>query len=239
MHRARLCIAQGNVEVAAQWAADRGLAADVDPGRIRERGHHVSEFFVLARVLVAQSQFAQALALLDRLQPLVVRSSRTGRTIEFNLIRALALQAQGQEAQAICSLDRALALAQPGRYVRIFCGGGAPMRCLLRAVAARGAESSYAEELLAAFDRDLGERQATHPEMQKAVGHASLVEPLSAREREVLALIAQGHSNHEIAERLVLSLNTVKGHTRSIYQKLDVHSRTQAALKAKDLGLVP
>jgi LuxR family maltose regulon positive regulatory protein len=238
LHRAQVWIAQGDVEAAARWAGERGLQADVDPDAIHERGHYVSEYIVLARLLIAQRQHRQALALLDRLQPIIARSKRSSRAIEFYILRALALQAQGQVEQAVAALDRALALARPGQYVRVFVDEGAPMQRLLHEATAHGIAPKYTRRLLTAFEQDRFRHPAPNQATQRrAPTPESLVKPLSARELEVLQLIAQGHSNREIALQLVLSLNTVKGYTRSIYQKLDVHSRTQAIARARELGL--
>jgi LuxR family maltose regulon positive regulatory protein len=123
--------------------------------------------------------------------------------------------------------------------VRIFVDEGAPMARLLHEAAARGIASRYAGELLTAFGPDRLRRHVPDQEAQRSTpSPESLADPLSARELEVLELVAQGRSNREIARQLVLSLNTVKGYTRSIYQKLDVHSRTQAVAKGRELDLL-
>jgi LuxR family maltose regulon positive regulatory protein len=127
------------------------------------------------------------------------------------------------------SLERALTLAEPEGYVRLFIGEGPPMARLLAEAADRGVMADYAGRLLSVFD---GESQIASPDSQP------LIEPLSDRELEVLHLIAQGLSNREIAERLYLALSTVKGHNRVIYGKLGVQRRTEAVARARELGLL-
>ena len=153
------------------------------------------------------------------------------------MLQALALsqnpardQVWGDTDQALDTLSRALALAQPEGYVRMFVDEGAPMARLLYEAASRGITPEYAGRLLAAFpDVDAVQPKPSPTEM---------VEPLSARELEVLGLIAEGHSNQEIAAKLYLSLNTVKVHSSNIYGKLGVNSRTQAVAKAKTLDIL-
>ena len=127
------------------------------------------------------------------------------------------------------ALERALSLAEPEGYVRIFVDEGAPMAGLLRQAAERGIAPRYVHELLTAF----GAPESAEPR------HAQpLIEPLSDREVEVLHLAAVGLSNREIAEQLYISINTVKAHTKSVYRKLDAHNRTQAINRAQELGLL-
>jgi LuxR family maltose regulon positive regulatory protein len=130
-------------------------------------------------------------------------------------------------------LDEALASAEPGGFIRIFVDEGAPMARLLREALSRGVRPAYVRRLLAAFPLDEAERAASPA---TRVAGSRLAEPLSSRELEVLPLIAQGLSNQEIAARLYLSLHTVKAHARTIYAKLGVSSRTQAAARGRALG---
>jgi LuxR family maltose regulon positive regulatory protein len=129
-------------------------------------------------------------------------------------------------------LERALTLAEPGGLCRIFVDEGPPMARLLDQAVTRGTAVEYARRLLAAFPV-----AASQISPRPAAG-AELLEPLSDRELEVLRLIAEGHTNREIASRLYLSLNTIKAHTRNIYGKLDAHSRTQAVARARALGVL-
>jgi LuxR family maltose regulon positive regulatory protein len=133
-------------------------------------------------------------------------------------------------------IGEALALAQPGGFIRLFVDEGPSMARLLREAAARGLAPEYIQQVLAAFP-PVG---ASQPRPGRAdTPHAALVEPLSERELEVLQHIAEGLSNQEIASRLYLSLHTVKVHSRNIYGKLGVHNRTQAIARARALNMLP
>jgi len=258
--QARLWIAQGELEAAMRWVEERGLALPA-PSTVEgseaeglDRGAGSTELegsdtllnyylrkyehLVLARLLIAQGQPEEALALLE---PLLSRQELNRLVIEIQALRALAFQAQGNVAQAMTALEHALSLAEPGGYVRIFIDEGPPMARLLYEAAARGIAPEYAGRLLAAFDLETkDERRKTKLSPSSFVlgPSSSLVEPLSERELEVLELIAEGLSNREIAGRLVISLSTVKGHTANIYGKLSVHSRIQAVARARDFGLL-
>ncbi len=156
--------------------------------------------------------------------------------IEISIVQALAYQAQGNTSAALVALDRALTLAEPEGYVRIFADEGESMRWLLEKQA-HGREHQpigYAAQLLAAFAPPVTILPSAVRQPQ-----STLIEPLSERELEVLQHIADGLTNHEIADRLYLSLYTVKAHARSIYDKLAVHSRTQAVARARELGVLP
>jgi LuxR family maltose regulon positive regulatory protein len=177
-----------------------------------------------------------------------------GSVIEIGILQALAHQAQGDLAPALVALQRALKLAQPEGYVRtfvdkIFVNEGLSMVRLLSAAAAQGIRPDYIGKLLAAFapveaappPRPEGTRHDAHlPPASPAqpLRAQPLIEPLSARELEVLQLIAQGLSNGEISARLFLALSTVKGHNRNIFDKLQVQSRTEAIARARELGLL-
>jgi LuxR family maltose regulon positive regulatory protein len=168
--------------------------------------------------------------LLEQLLLAAEAGGRVARVIEIQMLRALALQAGSDVDQAMIPLEQALSLAEPQAYVRIFLDEGSPMARLLYEAAARKIAPQYTGKLLASFGgEDSLQPSTSDPE--------PLIEPLSNRELQVLQLIAEGLSNQEIASKLVLSLNTVKGHTRKIYGKLGVNSRTQAVAKAEALGI--
>jgi LuxR family maltose regulon positive regulatory protein len=136
---------------------------------------------------------------------------------------------------ALESLAKALDLAEPGGFIRIFVDEGPPMARLLYEALSRGIAPGYARRLLAAFP--ISELEQTGPSKTQAP-KPGLVEPLSERELEVLQLIADGLTNPEIASRLYISLNTVKVHTRNIYSKLDAHHRAGAVARARTLGIL-
>jgi LuxR family maltose regulon positive regulatory protein len=224
-----------------QWAKERGLVSDSTMDlaltRAQECGDLLSErlrkyeYVTLARLFIAQDQPDEALHLLDPLLPEMEHDGRLGMVIEIEMLRALALREQEQLTRALTALERALSLAEPEGYVRLFVDGGPPMARLLYRAAERGIKPEYCGRLLAAFATSKAAR-AAHPQT------AELVEPLSARELEVLQLISTGATNQEIAHSLVITVNTVKKHVTNILGKLSVTSRRQAAARARDLGLL-
>jgi LuxR family maltose regulon positive regulatory protein len=236
--QARIWLAQDKLEAAAQWVQERGLDADGELPYLRE-----IEYVVLARILIAQGRLDEAASLLQRLLEAAETGGRTLRVIEILMLQALALQVQGDAVQAITTLERALTLAETGGFIRIFVDEGPPMAQLLSEANAHGIMPDYVGKLLAAFEdatKDHSARRTTEPSPSSSVVRpSSLVEPLTERELEVLNLIAEGLTNPEIATGLFLSLHTVKVHTRNIYGKLNVHSRTQAVARSQELGLLP
>ena len=207
------------------------------------------EHITLARVLIAEytrdhadRAIREALRLLERLQGAAEAGGRMGSVIEIGVLQALAHQAQGNLAAALVALERALRPAEPEGYVNIFVGEGLAMARLLSTAAAQGMLPDYIGKLLAAFhrteDRGLRTELAESLHSVRSPQSASLVEPLSTRELEILHLIAQGLSNGEISARLFLALSTVKGHNRNIFDKLQVQSRTEAVARARELGLL-
>jgi LuxR family maltose regulon positive regulatory protein len=156
--------------------------------------------------------------------------------IEILALQAVAWHSRGETGRALSAQEKALAIGEPEGYVRVFVEGGAPMADLLRQAAARarGTAAEYVNMLLRALRAAAPERGA----VPSSSVSPALVEPLTEREREVLHLLGQGLSNREIAENLVITVNGVKKHTSNIYGKLAVHSRTQAVVRAQELGLL-
>jgi len=229
-YQARLWLAQGDVASAAQWAQEQGLRADGKLCYQRE-----VDYLTLTRLLIAQGNASEAAGLLQRLLEAAEAGGRTSRVIEILMLQALALQAGHDTNQAMDTLERALTLAQPGGFIRIFVDEGPPMARLLYEAATRGIAPEYTRRLLAAFA--MAEPEQADPSKTQAP-KSEIIEPLSERELEVLQLIAAGLTNPEIASRLFLALNTVKAHTRNIYGKLGIHSRTQAVARACALGIL-
>jgi len=238
-HQAHLWVTQGNLAAAKRWVEERELTVDASLTELEDRvssvsrrGHRrrTAEYLTLVRVLIAQERYDKALALLEPLLAIAERWGLNERVIKVQILRALAFHARGDIAQAMGALERALSLAEPEGYVRVFLDEGEPMARLLYRAAAHGIAPEYAGRLLAAFP-------ALEPVAQEP--QADMVEPLSKRELEVLQLIAEGLSNQEIAQRLFISLRTVKWHTSNIYGKLGVKNRTQAVVKARSLGVLP
>jgi LuxR family maltose regulon positive regulatory protein len=228
--RAKLWAAQGNVESAGMWAETSGLHVDGELSYLRE-----GESIILVRVLMAQKRWDAAVGLIGRLLEVTENGGRWGRVIELLILQALALDAQGQSDEALRPLSQALTLGKPQGYVRIFVDEGEPMAHLLYRAAAHGITPGYTGALLAALQNlrlaPVGESEVREP-------ISGIIDPLSVRELEVLDCLAEGLSNREIAQQLTISLTTVKTHTRNIYRKLDVNSRTQAVARGKALGII-
>jgi LuxR family maltose regulon positive regulatory protein len=237
--QARLDIAQEDLASAARWAQARALDGDegVSGGASFYHLREI-ELLTLTRVHLALGEPERALEILEPLLEAAESRGRTSSLIEASLLGALAWDAQGRMERAMESLSRALTLAEPGGYVRTFLDAGESMAPLLYEAAARGIVAEYCGRLLAAFE-PLERAEDLEPPaagVRPAPTDEALIEPLSERELEVLALIAEGLSNQEIAGRLVLSLPTIKWHTSNIYGKLGVKNRTQAVAKARALG---
>jgi ATP/maltotriose-dependent transcriptional regulator MalT len=194
----------------------------------------------LAPVRLAEGQAEEAAKLLERLLALAEAGGWIGDVIEILVLQALAQQMQGASTQALTTLGRALALAEPEGYVRIFVDEGAPMAALLVQNAERRVQSDplfmYIEHLLRAFPEP--QRQAQVVLRSRLEGSNALIEPLSEREREVLRLLAAGLESPEIARELIIGVSTARTHIKNIYGKLDVHGRVQAIERARALGLV-
>jgi LuxR family maltose regulon positive regulatory protein len=235
MAQVKLWLAHGDLQAASRWAASREerLGAN-DRFRFENELAHIS----LARVFLALNEPDQALALLSRLEEAARSAGRMGRVIEILVLEALAMRAIGNSEQALLALTKGLTLAEPEGYVRLLVDEGQPMQLLLAqwlADADAGPLREYALRLLSHFADPLGTMAA----QEKASPAGELVEPLSQRELEVLQLMALGRTNQEIAQQLVVARGTVKAHAASIYRKLDVANRTEAAARARQLGILP
>ena len=156
--------------------------------------------------------------------------------IEILVLQALAYEAKDDILHALVPLESALLLAQPEGYIRLFVDEGPPMERMLNQAVSSGIAPDYVQQILAAF---ITSEPVQADSLAAKTANTELIEPLSERELEVLQLIAEGLTNPEIADRLFLSLNTVKVHTRNIYGKLDVHHRAQAVARARALGVLP
>jgi LuxR family maltose regulon positive regulatory protein len=229
----RLYLARGDLTEAVAFEQERAANADVaaDAARVVDR-------LISARLLHTQGRHRETLALLEELGETAEAAGRTGDLIEILALQALALWAGGKKERAVSILAGALALAEPEGYVRTFVDEEAPMGDLLSATlearqrgrldAAGRISVSYIARLLAAVAQE-----ATAPATDER-----LPEPLSERELEVLALIAAGNSNQEIAAKLFVSRGTVKTHIYHLYRKLGARSRTQAIARAREIGLL-
>jgi len=231
--RARVALLEGDLEAALGWAETVDL-----PSGDELRYPYERTYLILAQVWIAQyrgdpahTSLDEALLLLERLLANAQEKLRGQSTLEILILQALAASAQGKRVQAIMTLKRALRLAEPEGYIRIFVDEGAAMRTLLRQAHREGISPDYVTRLLASYDDGIAVRSP-------ASSHSPLVEPLTEREREVLRLLMEGTSNRQIAQRLVISLGTVKKYVYTICGKLGVQNRTQAAIRARALNLL-
>jgi LuxR family maltose regulon positive regulatory protein len=188
-----------------------------------------------ARVHLAQGDPATALAVLKPLRQQVEAKGWKNERLKVMILQAIALHALCETDKAEQVLGNALALAEPGGFIRIFVDEGQSMALLLNETLNRGIAPNYVQRLLTAFPFDETDQAVSS---QTQAPKSELDEPLSQRELEVLQLIAQGLSNREISERLFLALNTVKGHNRKIFDKLQVQRRTEAVARARELDLL-
>jgi LuxR family maltose regulon positive regulatory protein len=186
-----------------------------------------------ARVHLARGEAVAAIAVLESYRQQVEAKGWQDERLKAVVLQALAFHAHSEEDKAMQVLYDALVLAEPGGFIRIFVDEGLPMAELLSAAAKQGIIPEYVGKLLAAIEHEKQEHV-----QRSAFSSQPLINPLSPRELEVLQLIAQGLSNHEIGKRLFLALDTVKGHNRRIYEKLQVQRRTEAIARARELGLL-
>jgi LuxR family maltose regulon positive regulatory protein len=229
--QSRIWLAQDKLEAASQWVRERGLESDKDPTHLGG-----FEYIAFARILIAQGRWDETTTLLQRMLEAAEAGGNTTRAIEILLLQALAFHAGGDTNRAMAPLERALILAEPRGFYRIVVDEGPSMAPLLYKALDRGIAPEYVRRLLPAFPTDQP-KQVDQSEPQGS--EAGYIEPLSERELEILQLIAEGLTNPEIATRLILSLHTVKTHTRNIYGKLGVHTRTEAVARARTLGVLP
>ncbi len=187
-----------------------------------------------ARVLIAQGNPAAALDILKPYRDQMETRGWADSRLMAMVLESLAQYLCGEQDKAMPILEEALALAEPGGFVRLFVDEGPPMAQLLSEAAGRGIRPVYTNGLLAEFDEEQRKILSIHD----LVPDQPMVEPLSPRELEVLRLIAEGLSNQEIGARLFLALDTVKGHNRRIFEKLAVQRRTEAIARARELGLL-
>jgi LuxR family maltose regulon positive regulatory protein len=247
---ARLKLAQGDVEGAANMLAQTDQSVRkhsfvlripevataqvltfVRQGNLAAAAHLAQAHNLLlsqARVHLARGEASAAIAVLKSYRQQVEAKGWQDERLKTLILQALAFHAHSEKDKATQVLYDALALAEPGGFTRIFVDEGSSMAELLSEGALQGINPEYVGKLLAALEQ----------EKQEHAQRSVLIQPLSPRELEVLQLIAQGLSNDEIAKRLFLALDSVKGHNRRIYDKLEVQRRTEAVARARELGLL-
>jgi LuxR family maltose regulon positive regulatory protein len=233
-----LSLIQGDEIAASRWLQSCGLSLDREVSHLRER-----EYLTLVRVLISQGRLDEARQWLANLLQLAEAQERTGSVIEVLMLQAEALGASGEVNQGVERLSRALALAEPEGYTRLFVDEGEPVAHLLEQMRrhtppGRPGSTRYREHLLALLGRPHDEEVPHSAVVVPESGTYLFGEPLSERELEVLRLIAAGYSNREIADRLVIAVSTVKWYVNVIYGKLHVGSRTKAIVRARELHIV-
>jgi LuxR family maltose regulon positive regulatory protein len=243
--RARVLLRQGFPGEAAVCVAEAEQLAAQEHGL-------TSEIIALAaaRVRLAQSSAGETVAHLAQLLAAAEERGWFGAVIELRILRSQALARQGDTRAAEADLQAALALAEPQGYMRLFLDEGQPLAELLRGLAARPTRTGersrrttpFLAALLSAFDAPADGRSvasALQPRTTTQLAAApSLIEPLSARELQVLRLMSEGLTNEQIARRLVVALGTVKAHLHHIAGKLGAQNRAHAVARAQELGLL-
>jgi LuxR family maltose regulon positive regulatory protein len=234
---------RADTSLASRWAETCGLSHEDNPDYVKEFSH-----LVFARWLLATDKTKEVLSLLSRLLPAVEKGGRQRIAIEIMILQAIAHHSAGNDADAIKTIETALLLAQPGGLMRTFIDEGETVsKLLLELLKQKGkcweAEKPellrYVVKLKDAFGPSapvLTARMAATQE--KPLPWWYVEDPLSERELEVLQHLARGLTNQEIADKLFLSAGTVKHHVSNIYQKLDVHSRTQALERGRSLKVL-
>jgi ATP/maltotriose-dependent transcriptional regulator MalT len=240
--RVRLRLRQGNVDEAGRWLRASGLSYDDPFTTLPDNDFFFAKYATLARILIAQGRrypkeahLMQALALLERFCPFYEKAGFKGRVAEILVLTSLALQARGETRPALVTLGRAVSLAEPTGVVRLFADEGEVMARLLAQVSAY---TTASPTYLHTLQTSISSIRHVVPESVQAAPRQLLIDPLSPREREVLSLLVEGLSNQQIADRLVISLNTAKRHVKHILAKLTATNRTQAVARARDLHLL-
>lgn len=238
--QARLDLARGDLAAVEHWVQTSGVSADA-VADIVAAGTGLDDLQTLGQALVARGDPAGAARLFERLADQLRTAGRVDRLLPALVWRARALAELGRREEALAVLGEALALGEPGGYVRVFVAGGPPVAALLEAHSAeRTAQSEplhrYVARLLAASG------QARHEAPASRSGAATaemLIEPLQPRELTILRLMAAGLSNQAIGAELSLSVNTVRWYASQIFAKLAVSGRGAAVARARELGLLP
>ena len=233
--RARLWAAEGNLTAAMDWVHAAGMDIDDEISYPQE-----GDFILFARILIAAKRWDEADRLIGRLVTAAETGKRNGRLLELLVLRASLLEAQTKEDEALEVIAQALDLGESNGYVRVFLDEGAPMVKLLQRAHSAGIASEYVSKLLAAIESETKDKRrgTTDEDASIVIPHSPLVEPLSARELDVLRLLKTELSGPEIAGELTIALSTMRTHSQSIYSKLNVSNRRAAVRRAEELKLL-
>jgi LuxR family maltose regulon positive regulatory protein len=232
--QAELALRQGQVTAVGRWAGQLGSIPPLTP---------IWGFFslhlTLVRVWLAQGTgegLERAAGMLAEVRQFVEATHNTRFLIESLAVEALLHSAEGDEPAALSTLEKAISLAEPGGFIRLFVDIGPGLAPLLRRLRVQGLAVDYVNQVLGAFGTE--DKERVEDSEDSSIVHrpsSPLVEQLTPRESEVLALLARHMTNKEIADELVVSPSTIKTHTLNIYGKLGVHSRREAVARAREL----
>lgn len=239
MEQARLLTEQ-RPDLAAQWAAFRVQMAlrqgDFSIGTrwfdaLDLKNASPLERLTYIKMLLVRGEAEEALELLQNTDS----ADAFLYQLQVLLLQSETYHVFGETAQAVSILSRVLELTEPEGFVRLFLDAGQPLTDLLKGILLTRCpvSAAYAHKLLDALNNRDGSTAAL-----PAVSTQPLTESLTERELEVLKLLTAGYSNQDIAQILVVSTGTVKTHIKNIYSKMSVHSRTQAAARARALGMM-
>ncbi len=232
-HKARVHLRQGRLDKAQAWAHERRLSVKDEASYLGEYEH-----LTLARTRLAERSFEGVNDLLERLLALAESQKRTGSVIEILLTQALAHHAQGNHSESLAALERTLTLTEPEGYIRVYVDEGDPIQSLISEFRSKIAARTH--PLLGYVDRILNffpQSTTAIPQSKIVNPKPEITDPLSERELEVLKLLRSELSGPEIAERLIVSLNTLRSHTKNIFNKLGVNNRRSAVRRADELNL--
>ena len=224
-------LASGDLNRAIHWVEERGLGIDDKLENLRG-----IEYLALTNILIAQKRLDDAVRFSLRILEMAQAGDNAYLQIEMRLLRVTIFMALKHKAGALNELKSALMLGEPGGLIMIFVSKGKPVADLMEEILANSKRNH--DETTAGFSLTYVKKLLTVFKSIKPPKIDDLLEPLSDRELEVLYLIAAGFKNKEIADKLFISLNTVKTHTKHINSKLGVNSRTKAVVRAKKLGLI-
>ncbi len=241
--QARLSLAHGDLEATQRWAACHEIELSVqNPPDLWQE----FPYLTLVRLYIARGKAEEIDELLERMRQKAESEGRTGSIIEILVLQSISLKTQGKIGQSLEKLDHVLSLAQPEGYIRVFLDEGYPMKELLYHAASRGINPVYIKTLLDAFDSSAaytGNQPANADAgasfaIPDNTGSSNPKDTLSAREIEVLRLMATGASSKEVSSDLFISVGTARKHIVNIYRKLNVHKQTTAVTRAQELGLI-
>jgi LuxR family maltose regulon positive regulatory protein len=235
MWQARLWIVQGRLEEAEQWAKDLEWMPADDLSVLEGQEDIFAQFamresVIVTRLYMAQGRIKPALQLIDTQLPFFSDYRRTSMVVELGLLKAIAYSRLDEKQLSMDALGQALEIAAPTKFLRIFLDEGPELRALLLEARRQGILPHFTDRLIHAFDN----QQTLILDIEKN----ALTDPLSDRELEVLRFLPTNLTTPEIASEMVIGVNTVRSHIKSIYSKLGVHRRSHAVALAEELGLI-